>query len=218
MRASGRTYLEIRKKLGVPKSTLSTWFNKKYPVDRTKQIEHLKRIRPFALAKVQARIAHRDRVISDKVIREIDQHENNNIFFKKSLLAMLYWAEGAKSEKMGGLKFANTDPEMMRLFMRLFRECFAPDESRFHASLHLHYYHGKKKSIHFWSEVLGISPKQFWKTYSKARSRKKRFRRNFMGICFLYYYDSRVRIELLEIGRKLCEHFKKVPLVPSFNG
>jgi hypothetical protein len=51
--------------------------------------------------------------------------------------------------------------------------------------------------------TLQIPEKQFTAIYVKKRSRKKRFRKNFMGICLINYRDSAVRKEILELGRAL---------------
>lgn len=204
-RSAGKTYTEIKKRFGIPKSTLSVWFGKKYAgiFTREKQLKHLAATRPFATAAVKRRIENQNRLITEKVMSDIKTFPWGDIGLQKSILASLYWAEGAKSEKMSGLMLANTDPKMIRLFVTLLRKCYSIDEKRFRIRLHVHYYHPVRKTRAFWSEVAKVPLSQFNKVYLKKRSVTKRFRKNFMGICFLKYSDSNIRKELLAIAEQL---------------
>ena len=121
------------------------------------------------------------------------------------MLAMLYSAEGARHKGVSGLKFANTDPKMAQLYITLLRKCYKLDESRFRIRLHLHYYHSIKKSKKIWSKLLNVPLDQFSKPYIKKRSKTKKFRKNFIGICFISYLDSNIRREIMEIFSQL--HF-----------
>lgn len=205
LRVSGKTYKEITDKLGIPKSTLSTWFGKqiKGPFDRKAQLAHLERIRPLALEAKRKDKEKQLRILKEKIDKEIKTFPLNDIGLYKSMLAMLYWAEGSKHEKVGGLKFANTDPRLLQLYMALLRKCYNINEERFRLRLHLHYYHRIKPTKRFWSEMLQIPLSQFNSTYIKKRSRRKRFRKNFMGICFVYYFSGDIRKDLMELAYKL---------------
>lgn len=208
-RKGGKTYSEITRRFNVPKSTLSTWLNKKYKgmYSQEKQLAHLAKARPLALAAIQRRIEKGNRLIRERVSKEIKTYPLAEIGLQKSLLASLYWAEGAKHAKMSGLVFANTDPKMIELFATLLRKCYKVDEKRFRMRLHLHYYHPVKKTKSFWSNLANIPLSQFNKIYLKRRSKTKRFRRNFMGICFLKYSDSNIRKELLSITEELHRYY-----------
>ena len=206
---SGSSYSEITKLVNVPRSTISTWFGKsiKRPVDKKARLEHLKRIRKLAAIAIKNkwRTRHQKELeeINISVAKEIPSYPLDNIGFYKALLSMLYWAEGEKQEKTSGAKFVNTDPSLALLYITLLRKCYLIDERRLRARLHLHYYHSIKKSRKFWSELLKIPTEQFTKTYIKERSKTKRFRKNFNGICFIGYNDSRIRKELLVLGKQL---------------
>ncbi len=122
---------------------------------------------------------------------------------------MLYWAEGTKSDTAGGPKFANTDPVLAKLYLTLLRSVYVLDEKRIKVTLHLHYYHRHRAAITFWSELLSVPRSQFGKIYVKKRSVLKRFRKNFQGICFIYYFDSAVRRELLSLGKQIAQEMEK---------
>ncbi|MEK7515349.1 MAG: hypothetical protein AAB555_00235, partial [Patescibacteria group bacterium] len=123
------------------------------------------------------------------------------------ILAMLYWAEGGKSERAGGLKFTNTDPALAKLYISLLRLAYQLDESRIRVRLHLHYYHRHREAVAFWSKLLDVPSSQFGKIYVKKRSVLKRFRKNFQGICFINYFDGAVRRELLSLGQQIAKKY-----------
>lgn len=200
----GKTYAEIREKFPIPKSTLSVWFkNSGKKPDRTRQLEHLKRIRPIAMATIHRHKEERVALAAEIAGKELGRFPLKNKSVQKALLAMLYWAEGAKSETTG-LRFVNTDPLLAKLYISLLRSAYLLDESRIRIRLHLHYYHQHREAITFWSKLLGVPDSQFGKIYVKKRSVLKRFRKNFRGICFINYFDGAVRRELLSLGQQIA--------------
>ncbi|MSU45122.1 MAG: hypothetical protein EXS47_00600 [Candidatus Zambryskibacteria bacterium] len=170
------------------------------PFDKKAMAEHLAKIRPLAgRMKTKIRLDGLEK-IRISIEEEVSSYPLKSKDFQKSLLAMLYWAEGSKHERISGLKFTNTDPKLIDLFASLLRNCYEINEARFRIYLQLHYYHPVKKTKQFWSNLLHIPEAQFNATTIKKRSRKKRFRKNFMGICSLCYLSSDIRKEILAIG------------------
>ena len=212
---TGKSYSEIGKLLGVPKSTISTWFGKtlKRPIDKQARREHFARIHKLASIALKKKWAKKReeeaQLIKTKVEKELEHYPLENTGFYKAMLAMLYWAEGNKDKKAAGSKFTNTDPNLACLYITLLRKCYNLDESKFRIRLYVYYYHSIRKVKKFWSEMLNVPQNQFTKTYIKKRSKTKRFRKNFAGICFIYYGDSKIRKELLEIGIALQRKITK---------
>jgi hypothetical protein len=207
LREQGISYNQLQKMLGIPKSTLSAWFSPSLgmPFNRKQLLQHLARIRPLASkAKTKIRLDELE-IIKSKAKIEINKYSIKNKTFQKSLMAMLYWAEGSKHSKVSGLIFTNTDPKMVNLFISMLRNCYKIDESKLHIRLHLHYYHKIKVVRDFWSRLLQIPTTQFSPVFIKKRSRNKRFRKNFMGICFLHYSEGKIRKEILEIGYAISD-------------
>ena len=202
LRKAGKTYAEIQRLFPIPKSTLSVWFNKTSPgtYNRSVQLEHLKKARLLAAEAITRARLQRERAAKDTGRASAQRLDLKHRALLKALLAMLYWSEGTKYEGVHGLKFVNTDPRLMTLYITLVRRCFPLDEGRFRVRVYVHHYHQKKKVLDFWSKLLGIPPSQFGKTYLKKRGKTKRFRQNFMGICFLYYPSNAIRQELMELG------------------
>lgn len=211
-RKDGFTYNEIKQKLGIPKSTLNGIFK---PLNLNGYTEsfnpkvHLARIRILATKRIEDEREKRLKDIKAKVNLEINNYKLlENHKYLKSILAMLYWAEGTKCR--GSVVFTNTDPQLALLFLTLLRKVYKIDENKLRVRLHLHYYHPINKTRKYWSDLLGISTSQFGKIYIKKRSITKRFRKNFAGICFIKYHSEDLRNEILDTGTaiaaKICAH------------
>lgn len=97
----------------------------------------------------------------------------------------LYWAEGSKSVKDGRVEFTNSDPRMIRLFMKFLRE-EGIEEKRLRAKIQSMRKNNAKKAIKYWSATSGIPVNQFTKTRVKSGNAKK----DYMG-CLVVRYSSR---------------------------
>lgn len=218
LRKQGKTYREIRTAYPIPKSTLSVWLGKKYPLfDKKAQTEHLKRIRILASQTLRERRLQREQIIAARAREATLAVPLDDQNIGKSLLAMLYWAEGAKTHG-SVLKFANTDPKLALLYITLLRRSFPIHENKLRIRVHVHYYHKKREVVRFWSTLLRVPESQFGKLYVKKRGAQKRFRKNSMGICFITYLDVSLRKELMELGYGICGRVCTSILPSSFNG
>lgn len=216
LRKKGASFGEITKELGVPKSTLHSWvrgIKRPARLSREARIRWTKTIQPLgALANKRKREREIEEIIR-KVKKEVGLYDLSDIKVLRTILSMLYWAEGTKSPRSGQIQFANTDPKLALLFITLVRKCYPIDERKLRARLHLHHYHDIKEAKKFWSELLDIPLKQFYKDYIKPRSKTKKFRRNFMGICFIRYGSTDLKHRILNtayaIQEKICDGEKR---------
>ena len=102
------------------------------------------------------------RFITDAASDEIGTMENDVL---KIVGAALYWAEGAKS-KIGVARLTNSDPALIKLTKRFFKEVCNVPESKFRGHIHIHSVDAVKKAEKYWSTVSQIPLTQFYKTYS----------------------------------------------------
>ncbi len=183
MRRAGRSYGEIRKKIKVSKSTLTAWLRgiKLSP-------EQEKRIYIEIRQKNAYRLARYNQQKKKKIIEEIIAQAKNeverlsgNSLFLSGL--MLYWAEGDKAESWEVVKFSNSDPMMIRVIMRWFREICKVPEEKFRVCVHMHALHCRENIEKYWSEVTGVPVSQFYKTQIKPTSLKQRKNKLYDGTC-----------------------------------
>ena len=116
----------------------------------------------------------------------------------KILASVLYWCEGAKYPSTNFISFSNSDVNLTRIFLKLFRLGFQPNEKKLRIHLQLHTSHNKRKMISFWSKILKIPKSQFLKpTITEPTKNLKR--RNYKGTCTIRYYDVYLLLEIMGI-------------------
>lgn len=96
---------------------------------------------------------------------------------------MLYWAEGSKGRN--GIYFVNSDPNMMRLFMRFLREELDVKDSEVAIRIHCHTpeFEEIKRIEAYWADILKLPLSNVKKTYIKEAGNSNRQNRLVNGIC-----------------------------------
>ncbi|MEK7541047.1 MAG: hypothetical protein AAB529_02315 [Patescibacteria group bacterium] len=178
LRKQGKSYNEIVKTLGTPKSTLSLWL---------RNIEMSSKIRKKFWDDVKERqaksIADFNRKQAEKArerAKEIQKNAAKNIrnLSKKDLLLVgtaLYWGEGSKKTRWV-LAFSNSDPLMIKVIMRFFKEVCNIPEEKMRAIVQIHPNVTSEEAVNYWSEVSGIPKLQFQKTYTRLSPSSKQKR------------------------------------------
>lgn len=195
LRKFGYSVKEIAKELHISQGTSSSWIryiklNKKAQ-NRLRKRKLLKYYRDSL--KWQEKRIEKDRqykLFAGKTIENIKK----DVKHTKIYCALLYWCEGGKGYKEG-IRFVNSDPNLISTFLRLFRMSFDIDERKFRVLMHLHGYHDENKQKTFWSRLTNIPRHQFLKTFRKPHT-GKRIRESYPG-CVTIYYNS------FEIARRL---------------
>lgn len=191
LRLSGRSYSEIRRSLGVPKSTLSGWFSD------LQLSEHLRnRIIARAHKKSVAALLRRNKMqttiavkrkseIINTARQEIHSLTKDNIFF---IGAALYWAEGYKRPQVRNgreltshsVSFTNSDPGIVLLFLRFLREvCEVPNE-KIKADIRIYQHLNTDETLKYWAKITKVQQDNFGKVYygvSKSSLGKRPYNR-----------------------------------------
>ena len=140
LRKQGKTYSQIKKELGVSKSTLSDWLSK-YPLTE-KQLKFLKQNRKNSrqLAIEKTIIVKRNkREMRIKSIYEEQRKYWVSLSQKELELAgiFLYWGEGNK--RLDGPVFLNnTDPKVMKFALHWFMRGLSIPQEKIKVDLHLY--------------------------------------------------------------------------------
>lgn len=113
----------------------------------------------------------------------------------------LYAGEGSKRD--GAVRFANSDPEMIRFFCRWLREVFDIDEARLRVRVYLHQGLDLDAAEGFWSAVTEIPRSQFNKPYRAVPDATIRHNRHEHGCAYVDYGSSDVHRSLMGLVRAL---------------
>ncbi len=183
LRKKGRSYSEIRKKIKVSKSTLTSWLRdiELSPGQKERLFVTLRQQNGYRLARLNRNKKKRE---TERIIAEAKTQLPllfNNPLFISGL--MLYWAEGDKSDEREVVKFSNSDSRMIAFMMRWFREICKIDNSKFRAAIHIHELHCRARIENYWSGITGIPKEQFHKTQIKPTSLGQRRNKLYDGTC-----------------------------------
>ncbi len=172
LRQSGASYRQIQEKLGITsRGTLSYWFKE---LILTPEAQKLLEKNSEKAARVGFMTFNKNR--SERIKAEdISAHDEGRGFVgslsKRELVligAALYWGEGTKS---GGVKntprlvFTNSDPKMIRVFMRFAREGLHISAEKISGELHLYEGIDSEVAKQYWSNITEIPVEKFWSTY-----------------------------------------------------
>ena len=196
LRSRGWTYNEIARELTVSKSSVSLWC-RDVDVDERVRAEHAGTNRnrgarqrgPNILQRRKADEIERLRAEGVTVMGELSDRELT------VAAVALHAGEGAKTD--GVVKFTNSDPRQVALFMQWFRSHFTLDESRLRVRLYLHDGLDLAAACAFWANVTGIPLTQFGKVYRAAADPTHRKTKHVRGCVSVVYACARTHRALM---------------------
>jgi hypothetical protein len=138
-----------------------------------------------------------------KIAKIIVSNYKLNKTSAKVLLALLYWSSGAKYPANNFVAFSNSDPNLVKMFLNLLRTTFPIAEAKIKTHLQLYTSHDQKKVTRYWSELLNIPVRQFYKPTIKKTKRNIRHS-NYFGTCTVRYYSLDLLLKIMEIYEELA--------------
>lgn len=172
-RKKGYSYNMISQKLGLAKSTLSDWL-KEIPFTPNKEV-----IARIGKARVKsAKFKNKQKLENIKEMRALAKKELKKLS-KRDLWLLgigLYWGEGAKSCE--GIELMNSDPEIIKIIIKWFKEICGLSIENFAATIHGYPDTNIKKSTDYWSKITNIPKNQFKKSQIDKRTNKLMIKRD----------------------------------------
>ena len=111
----------------------------------------------------------------------------------------LYWGEGTKADK-ASVRLGNTDPKLLKDFIRFLTKFFQVEVPDFHFGLQLFNDIDPKRAMDFWSKTLRINKRQFYKTIvTKSVSQGTYKKKAQYGVLTVYYHNKKLRDLLLSL-------------------
>ena len=115
---------------------------------------------------------------------------------------MLYWSEGYKSSKSSGIDFANSDPDMIKVFVKFLRVIYRIDKKRFRVLLYCYSNQNVSSLIDFWSKLTDIPKKQFSKPYIR-KNFYENGRKMQYGMVHIRYADKKLFLSIMKSIEKM---------------
>jgi Homeodomain-like domain len=165
MRAAGHSYSQIKKALGISKSSLSLWLR-----DHPLPEERIRELRDVTETRIE-RTRETKRKKKDAMLAEIYRQEKEVILplSKKELFIgglFLYWGEGAKTDR-AEISLSNTNPAAIKAFMYWLTHALEIKPEAMLIKLHLYSDMDVIKETAFWTKKLNLPKSQFIKPYIK---------------------------------------------------
>jgi len=206
LRKKGYSINQIVREAGFSKASVSLWVRdivltkeqKKNLSERGRSVESIEKRRINRLFNENKK----RQVIIDEAKKDFT---NISLEQLKLIGIILYLGEGGKTSR-GMVRLANSDPMVIKIMMRFFREiCKVPD-SKFRASIHTFTHANLSKTEKYWSKISGIPCSQFFKTYIKPSSASLQ-KRNALpfGTFDLSVNDTKLLLTILGWMEKIKE-------------
>lgn len=193
LRTRSWTLEEIAQELGVSRSSVSVWVRDVVfdPKPRNRSMSR----NPSSL--------HLARLAEIEAMNEWGREQIGDLSEAAFLAAgtALYAGEGSKTE--GAVKFANSDPAMVRFFCAWLRRFFDVDESRLRVSVYLHQGLDLDAARRHWSEVTGVPLTQFNQGYRPVADASIRRVKHEHGCCYVIYSCTKTHRRIMGLGRAL---------------
>jgi len=213
LRKQGKSINQIVVEAGLSKASVSEWVRdivltkaqKKKLSERGRSMESIEKRR---LVRLSNELAKRQ-IIVDKAKKD---YVHISLEQLKLIGIILYLGEGGKTER-GTARLSNSDPEVIKMMMRFFREVCKVSEKKFRGNVHTFAHANVEKTEKYWSKISGIPRNQFQKTYIKpsSASLQKRYTLPYgtfsINVCdtklFLTIMGWIERIKNLTVGTKV---------------
>lgn len=197
LRRQNKSYREINRILGVPKSTLAEWFKNDKRSTRIKALlneknlkESSKRIRNVIKAN-KAKWSLYYKEAQQEARGEFHTLRTNPLF---TAGLMLYWGEGDNKGR-SAIRITNTDHRMISLYVRFLEKILKIDKSKLRVGLILYPDLEVKRCMDFWSRATGIPLSQFHKPqFIKGHHPTTRL---LNGICMVNFSNSYLKEKVL---------------------
>lgn len=207
LRRAGMSYKQIRHELGIPTSTLASWFkNEEWSIEirnrlgREQSFSFPKKLQAMVKANKE-RWAKIHQSYRDTAEKEFESLKDNPLFIAG---LMLYWGEGDKGLKGSQIKLANTDPIMIRIFYSFLKDIIAIPPEKICIWLLLYPDLLDNVQKNFWSKATGVPLSQFKNSiYIQGRHPTKRLS---YGVCNIYVSSREFKEKImtwLDLSQKM---------------
>ncbi len=209
LRLRGKTYSEIKSRLGLSKSTLSVWLNR-YPLTN-RQLERIKAKRPKQIEKYRQTMAKK-RTLRENLAYATASKQWLPLSDRELLLAgiFLYWGEGTKVSP-GYLCISNSDPRVIKFAYAWMTKSLMINPQQIHVLLHLYSDMSIETETQYWSNLIDVPLVNFRKPYVKKSTRTGLTYKSFgHGTCNIYTLNSPLKRQIIQSINALSDHYGKI--------
>jgi len=120
---------------------------------------------------------------------------------------MLYWGEGSNWKGEVVVDFANSNSQMIRVFLKFLRQICGIDEKKLRVYLYCYENQNPTELIKFWSGITKISRDNFTKPYARKDYKAEKSGKMKNGLVHIRYGDKKL---LTQIKDWINEYVKSI--------
>ena len=199
LRRKGRSYGDINKLIGVPKSTLSSWFsgyswskNIKYKLIVKNNASASKNIKMINDARLRRYQLHYQRA-GEEARKEFTNFKDNRLFLAG---ISIYWGEGDKSSNNCQVRVSNVDSRLLKIFHKFLLEICHVPQDRIGAEVIIYPDLDADKCLRFWSEHVNIPTRKFSRTVLIQGKHKTRV--SSYGVCIIRTANKYLKTKIVK--------------------
>jgi hypothetical protein len=209
LRKKGHSIRDIETELGIPRSTLSGWL--KY-IKLTKAQQKALKVRwnkTLIKSREKSIVWHHEqkRLRLEKAEEEADatlaELDLNGVYTQELALAILYLGEGSK--KNSTTSIGNSDPLILKFFLKMMIDIYGLDVKKIRFDLHLRHDQDPIEAKKFWSKELGVPMERFKKPSIDSRTKDRKTYSTYHGVCVIDCSNVAIQRKLVYLSRKFCE-------------
>ncbi len=212
LRKQGKSYGEIYKALGIPKSTLSGWFRniklrpKVQYILTGNRLKHLNEARKKAVLWHNQQRLTRMEEAEKQALNILSEIDLSNKPVLELALAMLYLGEGGKTD---GTCMGNSSPIILRFFINSLKAIYDYDISKIRCDLHLRADQNPVKMKQYWSWELNLPLENFRYVSIDKRTLGRPTYPTYHGVCLLKCGNIAIQRRLVYLSQRFCENILK---------
>ena len=210
LRHRGFSYNEIVGHIPVAKSTISRWCSGISLTEEQKDrlIEKKRNTSLICGLRERATKSKKDaKVWAGGQINKLSNRNREQLLLVSGIL--LYWAEGASSEK--NVEFTNTAPEIIKIIMEFFRKILKVPENKFRIMVRIGSEGDAREAEIYWSKVTGVPRENFHRVeILKLTQNSKSLKKHPYGICRIHVFDTSMSRKLLALIKEFSKKFALV--------
>ncbi len=207
-RKQGKSIRHIETFLGIPRSTLSGWFknikltNSQYKSLDTKHKKALINARKIAVVWHNEQKRHRLKIAENEAEKTLLKINNKQETIELAL-ALLYLGEGFKKSPKTGM--GNSDPLIMKFFLRIMLEIYKVNIEKIRFDLHIRADQNPELIKNYWAKELNAPLHRFKSISVDKRTVGISTYSDYKGVCVIDCGNIAIQRKLVYIGRKFCE-------------
>lgn len=209
LRKGGKSIPSIENKLGIPRSTLSGWFQGiELTVAQKKRLHNnwklgLVAARKNAVKWHNAQKAGRIKVAEEEATSVLNDLNLSNTNILELALSLLYLGEGSK--KNHSTLIGNSDPLILKFFLVILVKLYKVPIENIRASLHLRADQNPVQLKAYWSKQLDLPIENFRTISFDKRTEGRPTYPDYKGVCVIQCGRIDIQRKLVFMSRLYCE-------------